>query len=147
MVHDRSVDVILEGHSDPLGDAEYNKLLSLERAIWARNRLVSYGVSASRIQAVGLGSSRTAPHPEDSPSANRRVEARFVPHGSIRIEEPKRVEPPARVEDAHAPPAVVAEAGAPTVTVTVEDAGAPAVAPQPVPVPAKPDAGDDPWTP
>lgn len=137
MIADRTVDVVLEGHSDPSGDAEYNKLLSLERAQWARQRLVALGVSPSRIQAVGLGSSRAI---ADSPSSNRRVEARFVPAGSLpAAEEPKaaRVETVTKAaEDAGAAPAPDA-----SISTTEQDAGAAAPA-----EPATPDAGDDPWT-
>jgi outer membrane protein OmpA-like peptidoglycan-associated protein len=151
MIMDRTVDVILEGHSDPLGDSEYNKSLSLERAIWARNRLVAFGVSPSRIQAVGLGASRTVESEDDSVSSNRRVEARFVPHGSIRIEEPKpvvRSDPTtARIEDAGPARIEQTEQDGATTAIAV-DAQAAVVEPQPAPV--KPDAaptGDDPWSP
>jgi hypothetical protein len=120
-------------------------------------------VSPSRIQAVGLGSARAAEVGSDTASANRRVEARVVPHGSNKIEEPKplaaRPDAP-RVEDAQAPqapPAPRIEEDASTTTVATPDA-------QPAAEPAKPDAAtspvpaptsaptptptvEDPWTP
>lgn len=148
MIEDRSVDVVLEGHSDPLGDSEYNKSLSLERAIWARNRLVAFGISPSRIQAVGLGSTRAVDVGDDAVSSNRRVEARFVPHGSIKIEEPRPLPPrpetsaAQRSEDAGV--AAHVEEDAATATVAPD-----AQAAQPTVTPAKPDAAasEDPWTP
>jgi OOP family OmpA-OmpF porin len=138
---DPTVDIVLEGHSDPLGDAEYNKSLSLERAIWARNRLVSFGVSPSRIQAVGLGSMRTLESTSDSVAVNRRVEARFVPHGTLAVTELRAPTEPAhpRLEDARAPvPAADAQAAVPA---SAADAQTPRVIEEPA------DGGGETWIP
>lgn len=47
--------VILEGYTDPSGDAEYNLQLSQRRVEAVRRFLVKQGVELPRIHAVGLG--------------------------------------------------------------------------------------------
>ena len=88
---DRAVEVMaanpsamltVEGHTDSVGDAEINRILSQARAEAIVVYLVSSGVEASRLKAIGVG--------EDEPIAsnatpegramNRRIE--FVPQGS-----------------------------------------------------------------
>lgn len=66
----------LEGYTDNVGMASANKTLSQERAAALRMMLVSRGISASRIEAVGMGET----HPIETNStvngraANRRIE-------------------------------------------------------------------------
>ncbi|MBI3135687.1 MAG: OmpA family protein [Bacteroidetes bacterium] len=48
----------LAGHTDRRGSAEYNQLLSKERAEVAKAYLVSKGIDPSRIQTVGYGESK-----------------------------------------------------------------------------------------
>lgn len=51
----------IEGHTDTVGDAGTNQVLSERRAQAVRNYLSNvYGVSASRLEAIGLGESRLA---------------------------------------------------------------------------------------
>jgi outer membrane protein OmpA-like peptidoglycan-associated protein len=47
--------VVLEGYTDPSGDAEYNLQLSQRRVEAVRRFLVKQGVELPRIYAVGLG--------------------------------------------------------------------------------------------
>jgi outer membrane protein OmpA-like peptidoglycan-associated protein len=83
MNEDPTSEVILEGHADPSGNEYRNLSLSLDRAIWAKERLVEFGVPPQRIKTVGLGSARPlAENVEDAGSINRRVEARWVTKSS-----------------------------------------------------------------
>jgi outer membrane protein OmpA-like peptidoglycan-associated protein len=68
--------IVVEGHTDSQGGADFNQLLSQRRAGTVREYLVSHGVAADRITAQGLGLSRPI---ADNTSAegranNRRVE-------------------------------------------------------------------------
>lgn len=68
--------IVIEGHTDSQGGAEYNRLLSERRAASVRDYLVSHGVAADRITAQGLGLSRPVgdnKSPEGRAN-NRRVE-------------------------------------------------------------------------
>jgi OOP family OmpA-OmpF porin len=49
--------VVVEGHTDRIGSAEYNKNLSGKRATDVKNYLVSQGVDASRLQVIAKGES------------------------------------------------------------------------------------------
>jgi OOP family OmpA-OmpF porin len=49
--------VLVTGHTDRLGSDKYNQKLSERRANEVKNYLVSQGVDASRLQAVGKGES------------------------------------------------------------------------------------------
>jgi OOP family OmpA-OmpF porin len=70
------VRVEVAGHSDSVGPEVYNQGLSERRAQGVRNYLVKGGVSASQIDAIGMGQS----HPvadngsRDGRAQNRRVE-------------------------------------------------------------------------
>lgn len=70
---------VIEGHTDSLGDEEYNMSLSLDRAMAVRNALVEIGVSAARISTVGFGESMpVASNDSDvDRQENRRVEVIF----------------------------------------------------------------------
>jgi outer membrane protein OmpA-like peptidoglycan-associated protein len=67
---------MVAGHTDAKGSAPYNKQLSLRRAEAVKGYLVSKGIDAGRLDAVGYGSEHPlAPdRPEDA--SNRRVEVR-----------------------------------------------------------------------
>ena len=60
------------GHTSAEGDAEFNQKLSEARAQAAVDFLVGRGVEASRLEAIGKGSSE--PIDENNPEANRRTE-------------------------------------------------------------------------
>ena len=71
--------IVIEGHTDNVGDVPYNQRLSDRRALSVKNWFVQHGVKASRIMPVGMG--------EDNPMAtnatsrgrsqNRRIEIHF----------------------------------------------------------------------
>jgi outer membrane protein OmpA-like peptidoglycan-associated protein len=67
---------MVAGHTDAKGSAQYNKQLSLRRAEAVKGYLVSKGIKANRLDAVGYGSEHPlAPDRPEDPS-NRRVEIR-----------------------------------------------------------------------
>jgi outer membrane protein OmpA-like peptidoglycan-associated protein len=67
----------LTGHTDRVGDADYNMRLSLERASVVRNYLVTaHGIVPQRLMTAGLGFSRLADPANPTAAVNRRVEVR-----------------------------------------------------------------------
>ncbi|MES2938480.1 MAG: OmpA family protein [Pseudomonadota bacterium] len=67
----------LTGHTDRVGDADYNMRLSLERATMVRNYLVTaHGITPQRLMTAGLGFSRLADPANPTAAVNRRVEVR-----------------------------------------------------------------------
>jgi outer membrane protein OmpA-like peptidoglycan-associated protein len=76
----------LYGYADALGSAQYNLTLSEKRAISAMKYMVSLGIEAKRLSAVGLGETNfvainTNPDGSDNPDGrklNRRVEFEIV---------------------------------------------------------------------
>ena len=64
---------VVEGHTDIIGTTEYNKNLSVQRALAVSGYLSSLGVSKNRLKAIGKGSSDLLiPDKPDAPE-NRRV--------------------------------------------------------------------------
>jgi outer membrane protein OmpA-like peptidoglycan-associated protein len=78
MAHKRGVRIEISGHTDNVGNAQANKLLSEKRAQAVREHLMSRGIDAARIRAVGFGDERPiAPNTTDEGrQRNRRIEAR-----------------------------------------------------------------------
>ena len=80
MMNNPNVKVILSGHTDDLGSAAYNHVLSTNRAKTVAQYLTYQGIGEDRIEVFGFGKS----HPlinertEYARSLNRRVEIRFV---------------------------------------------------------------------
>ncbi len=73
---DATQKVVIEGHTDSVGSEETNQRLSKERAEAVRDYLISQGVSAEQLSAVGKGESEpiaTNDTPEGRAN-NRRVE-------------------------------------------------------------------------
>lgn len=73
--------MIVEGHTDSQGSDAINQPLSLNRANSVRDYLVTCGVDATKISAVGMGSSRPLldnKNPENRAN-NRRVEIIIQP--------------------------------------------------------------------
>ncbi len=66
----------INGHTDSIGDADYNLKLSAERAAAVKDAVVKQGIAASRLQTAGLG--QTMPKGDNDTlagrSLNRRVE-------------------------------------------------------------------------
>lgn len=69
------VSVIIEGHCDERGTAEYNIALGERRARSAMDFLVDLGVQSSRLRTVSYGEERPIDpgHNEDAWAMNRRV--------------------------------------------------------------------------
>jgi len=74
--------MLVEGHTDSTGSAEYNQQLSLNRAKAVRNHLVGNGVDSRRVTTEGYGESMPVADndTENSRQLNRRVELRIVPN-------------------------------------------------------------------
>lgn len=68
--------VEIQGYTDNIGDPEYNKALSLKRAVTAKRLLIKKGVSENRINVVGYGSSNPVAtnKTEKGRLLNRRIE-------------------------------------------------------------------------
>lgn len=66
----------IEGHTDDVGDDRINKRLSQQRADAVRDYIISRGIGADRLEAVGLGEERPVAdnRSEDGRAKNRRVE-------------------------------------------------------------------------
>jgi peptidoglycan-associated lipoprotein len=68
--------LVIEGHCDERGTAEYNRALGERRAQAAREELVRMGVDAGRISTISYGKDRPADtgHDEAAWAKNRRCE-------------------------------------------------------------------------
>lgn len=71
-----SVEIIVEGHSDPSGDPAANLRLSQQRADEVLKRIAASGIDTTRFQSVGLGSAEPSGLTGSRPAAyyDRRVE-------------------------------------------------------------------------
>jgi outer membrane protein OmpA-like peptidoglycan-associated protein len=66
---------LIVGHTDAKGDRSYNLKLSQQRADAIRNALINpFGITASRIEAVGLGEEQLLNSKLPEASENRRVQ-------------------------------------------------------------------------
>ena len=81
-----NTDVLIVGHTDSVGTADYNMGLSQRRANAAQAYLAGQGVSAARLRATGRGESEPiAPNSTDAGrQLNRRVEIAIVANASTR---------------------------------------------------------------
>ena len=68
--------LVIEGHCDERGTAEYNRALGERRALAAREELVKLGVDSSRMSTISYGKDRPAEmgHDEAAWAKNRRCE-------------------------------------------------------------------------
>lgn len=68
--------IILEGHCDERGTAEYNMALGERRAKSVKNYLISLGVKGDNLKTITFGEAKPADpgHHEKAWAANRRVE-------------------------------------------------------------------------
>ncbi|ADO68122.1 OmpA family protein [Stigmatella aurantiaca] len=74
--HPEIVSVLIEGHTDDRGAADYNRTLSKQRADTVRDYLVKKGVAAERLETQGYGPDRPV-QPNTTAAgrtANRRVD-------------------------------------------------------------------------
>ncbi len=77
-----SLEVLIEGHTDSIGNAAYNLKLSAERAASVRQYLEGHGIAPNRLSSKGFGETQpvapnTKPNGADNPAGwaqNRRVE-------------------------------------------------------------------------
>lgn len=71
----------IEGHTDSVGDADYNQQLSMQRANSVANYLQGTNVAANRLQTLGMGESRPIATNDTAQGRqeNRRVELRVIP--------------------------------------------------------------------
>jgi len=76
--------ITVEGHTDSQGQRQYNVELGEKRAKAVRDQLVSRGVAADRIKAIGIGPDRPV---ADNKSAEGRANNRRV---EIIVEPPKK---------------------------------------------------------
>lgn len=72
--------ILLEGHTDNLGNPQLNKELSLNRASAVRKSLMDLGVEFERIRIAGWGGARPIADnsSEEGRSKNRRVELQII---------------------------------------------------------------------
>jgi outer membrane protein OmpA-like peptidoglycan-associated protein len=85
---DSQTNIIIQGHTDSTGSDAINQPLSQRRADRVREFLVSQGVPASKMTAVGYGSSRPAV-PNDSETnraLNRRVQLEISPNANLKAQ-------------------------------------------------------------
>jgi len=74
--------LVVEGHADERGTAEYNRALGERRALACREELIKQGVPADRITTISYGEDRPAElgHDEAAWARNRRCEFITVSH-------------------------------------------------------------------
>jgi|TARA_Y100000034_G_scaffold136802_1_gene215928 OOP family OmpA-OmpF porin len=79
--------VRLEGHTSAVGKAEYNKWLSQKRADSVAKQLISEGIDASRVSAIGYGEERlkNTANTEQAHAQNRRVEAKLISVKRVKV--------------------------------------------------------------
>ena len=85
---DSQTNIVIQGHTDSTGSDAVNQPLSERRANRVREFLISRGVPASRMTAVGYGSSRPAvPNDTEANRAlNRRVQLEISPNAKLKAE-------------------------------------------------------------
>lgn len=76
--------ILISGHTDTLGAADYKQKLSERRALSVRHFLVAMGVSDSRIEIVGYGDTRPLPDIPAGDARNERVEIRVRANDALR---------------------------------------------------------------
>jgi len=72
---------VVEGHSSAVGEADYNQFLSEKRAQAVRQLLIdTYGIEASRLEAVGYGESQLKDTSDTAEAnrINRRIEVKVT---------------------------------------------------------------------
>ena len=79
-------DILIVGHTDAVGTADYNQALSQRRATATSNYLASQGVSIDRLRTAGRGEMEpiTTNETEAGRQANRRVEVAIVANAAAR---------------------------------------------------------------
>lgn len=70
----RSLSFAVQGHTDSVGDRDYNRSLSLRRASAIKRQLVAERIAAHRLVEIGLGEDFPLPGLPGDDGRNRRVE-------------------------------------------------------------------------
>ncbi len=88
-----SMIVAIKGHTDSIGSADYNQVLSLNRAVAVKDFLITAGVNPAQLESQGLGESSPMASNEtaEGRALNRRVELALV--GTLQLPT-KAPEPP-----------------------------------------------------
>ena len=83
--------VRIEGHTDSVGSAQVNKILSQQRAQAVAAWLIAHGIDKDRVTAQGMGKEHPlVPNDTDAGrAANRRVEFHIEMQGTTSHEEVK----------------------------------------------------------
>ena len=93
MKRNKDMTIIIEGHTDSVGNPESNRILSQNRANAIKAYLEKKGIESNRIKAVGLGDKNpaTSNKTEEGRMINRRVEVRVENRGeNIQIKDEKK---------------------------------------------------------
>jgi outer membrane protein OmpA-like peptidoglycan-associated protein len=93
MKRNKDMTIIIEGHTDSVGNPRDNLILSQNRADAIKTYLVSKGIEGGRIKAVGYGDTKPAGSnkTEEGRMLNRRVEVRVENKGkNIQIKDEKK---------------------------------------------------------
>lgn len=70
----KGIEILIQGHTDDVGDAEKNKNLSQERANAVKNFLIESGINGERLESKGYGS--TLPKVPNSSEENKAINRR-----------------------------------------------------------------------
>jgi outer membrane protein OmpA-like peptidoglycan-associated protein len=78
-IKSRDAKAVIEGHTDNVGSAEGNKVLSLDRAITVKRELKNRGVNGDKLRAVGMGEENPVATNDtaEGRAQNRRVEVKI----------------------------------------------------------------------
>ncbi len=76
----KSYQVVIYGYTDSMGDADSNKLLSQRRANAVKKALEDYGISSTRLTAVGMGEANPIADNmyAEGRAKNRRIEVELI---------------------------------------------------------------------
>jgi OOP family OmpA-OmpF porin len=93
--HAEITDVLVEGHTDNIGKAAYNKTLSDKRAASVVQWLMQHGIDQARLRSAGLGMTRPIASNDDEVGRqkNRRVEFHIKQDESLKKKNEARDEP------------------------------------------------------
>ena len=72
----KGIEILIQGHTDDVGDAEKNKSLSQERANAVKNFLIELGIAGERLESKGYGSSlpKVSNTSDENKAINRRTD-------------------------------------------------------------------------
>ena len=80
LIENKTMKIVIQGHTDDVGDEEKNLLLSDDRARVVKEYLASQGVTKSRMQSQGFGEiqPKVENDSEEARAENRRTEFKIV---------------------------------------------------------------------